>query len=58
MKVFITCRSWCYGYEDHGWEIKGAFSTEEKAQEFLEESCKWGSMENKEDWYVEPLEVL
>lgn len=57
MKVYIVCRSWCEGYEDHGWDIMGTFTAhtiaEKKMSEMVEER-----REDPDDWWVDELQVL
>lgn len=56
MKVYLVCKSFCYGYEDHGWSIEESFIKEEDAIE----SLKKLELENRStevDYYIDTTEV-
>lgn len=60
MKVYIVCRSWVNGYEDHGWAIVGTFLSEQAASDFMfAESIKkeYEMYYDCQDWWYEELTV-
>jgi hypothetical protein len=52
--IYIVNRSWCYGYEDHGWDILKAFHKKEDAESFL---LSLGEGES-DDYWIDTLEVI
>lgn len=53
--IYLVAHSWCYGYEDHGWEILKAFYKEVEAEDFLKTLKE---IEHEEDeYYIETLRV-
>ncbi len=57
MKVYIVCRSWANGYDDHGWEIAGTFLSEQSASDFMFTECVKKEYEMFHDWWYEELTV-
>lgn len=56
MKIFLVCESYCWSYEDHGWEVKKAFFAEDAAEAY----CLQLEADNKDeglDYYVDTVEV-
>lgn len=56
MKVYIVCRSWCEGYEDHGWDIMATCSTPNLAESKMVKMVR-DRREDPDDWWVDELEV-
>lgn len=56
MKVYIVCRHWCEGYEDHGWDIMGTYATHNLAQTKMVKMVE-DRREDPDDWWVDELEV-
>lgn len=56
MKVYIVCRSWCEGYEDHGWDIMGTCATPILAESKMVKMVR-DRKEDPDDWWVDELEV-
>lgn len=57
MKVYLVCETYCWGYEDHGWEIKKSFFAEDAAMDF----CNQLEQENTQseiEYYVDIIEVV
>lgn len=55
-KVYIVCRSWCDGYEDHGWDIMGTCATATLAENKMVKMIE-DRREDPDDWWVYALEV-
>lgn len=56
MKVYLVCESFCYGYEDHGWNIKEAFIKEEDARESLKK-LQLGNRSTEVGYCIDTIEV-
>lgn len=56
MKIFLVCESYCWGYEDRGWEVKKVFFAKDAAEAY----CFQLEVNNTEeglDYYVDTVEV-